>query len=50
MVHRHETPARGWLCRNPLAWAAHGLALWDVLTSPEAPSSVTARLRVAQVG
>ena len=36
-------------CRHPLAWAAHGLALWDVLTTPEAPSSLAARLRVTEV-
>jgi hypothetical protein len=35
--------------RQPLAWAAHGLALWDVLTTPEAPSSLAARLRVTEV-
>jgi hypothetical protein len=35
--------------RQPLAWAAHGLALWDVLTTPDAPSSLAARLRVTEV-
>jgi hypothetical protein len=37
------------LCRHPLAWAGYSLALWQALTTPDAPSTLATRLRVAEV-